>query len=133
MSLHAWHWSSLIVGIKPMVSEAYDVGVFASFFCRWKDLVFLRLQLQLAVLTPHLVQQLTWGRFINTHGGLGKNTPCYLHNKHFDRLFKEAISHMGANFTKEATTRVARSVTFISHVADRFEKQTNIHPSAHPP
>ena len=35
---------------------------------------------------------------------------------------------MGANFTKEATTRVARSVTFISHVADRFEIQTNMHP-----
>ena len=37
---------------------------------------------------------------------------------------------MGANFTKEATTRVARSVTFISHVADRFETETNIRPDA---
>ena len=65
----------------------------------------LRLQLQLAVLPPHLVQQLTWGRFVNTHGGLGKNIPCDLHNEHFNKLFKEAIAHMGANFTKEATTR----------------------------
>ena len=85
----------------------------------------LRLQLQLAVLPPHLVQQLTCGRFINTRGGLGKNIPCDLH---FNKLFKEAIAHMGANFTEEATTRVARSVTFISHVADRFEIQSNIHP-----
>ena len=90
----------------------------------------LRLQLQLAVLPPHLVQQLTWGRFVNTHGGLGKNIPCDLHNEHFNKLFKEAIAHMGANFTKEATTRVARSVTFISHVADRFETETNIRPDA---
>ena len=36
---------------------------------------------------------------------------------------------MGANFSEDAMTRVARSVTFISHVADRFESQTNIHPN----
>ena len=90
----------------------------------------LRLQIQLAVLPPHLVKQLTWGRFINTHGGLGRNIPCDLHNEHFNKLFKEAVAHMGANFTEDATTRVARSVTFISHVADRFESQTKIHPDS---
>ena len=83
----------------------------------------LRLQFQLAVLPPHLVQQLTWGHFINTHGGLGRNIPCDLHNEHINKLFKEAIGHMGANFTTEATTRVARSVTFISHVVDCFDSQ----------
>ena len=35
---------------------------------------------------------------------------------------------MGANFTEDAATRVARSVTFISHVANHSESQTNIHP-----
>ena len=30
---------------------------------------------------------------------------------------------MGANVSEDAMTRVARSVTFISHVADRFESQ----------
>jgi hypothetical protein len=48
---------------------------------------------------------------------MGRNIPCDLHNEHFNKLFKEAISHVGANFTKEATIRVARSVTFISHMA----------------
>lgn len=76
------------------------------------------------------MKQLTWGRFINTHGGLGRNVPCDLHNEHSNKLFKEAIAHMGANFTEDATTRVARSVTFISHVANRFESQTSIHPDS---
>ena len=31
----------------------------------------LRLQFQLATLQPYLVHQLTWGRFVNTHGGKG--------------------------------------------------------------
>ena len=42
----------------------------------------LRLQFQLATLQPHLVHQLTWGRFINTHGGKGRNVSCDLHNEH---------------------------------------------------
>ena len=33
----------------------------------------LKLQLQLATLPPDLVHQLTWGRFVNTHGGPGMN------------------------------------------------------------
>lgn len=35
----------------------------------------LTLQFQLATLSPSLVHQLTWGRFINTHGGRGRNIP----------------------------------------------------------
>ena len=70
----------------------------------WQNKVFPRstetsLQIQLAVLSPNLVQHLTWGRFINTRDGLGHNIPCDLHNEHVNRLFKDAIAHMGANFT----------------------------------
>ena len=32
----------------------------------------LRIQVQLATLSPDLVHQLTWGRFVNTHGGNGR-------------------------------------------------------------
>ncbi len=35
----------------------------------------LRLQFQLASLPPHLVSQISWDRFINTHGGNGHNIP----------------------------------------------------------
>ncbi len=93
----------------------------------------LRLQIQLATLSPDLVHQLTWGRFVNTHGGKGRNIPCDLHNEHVNKLFKDAITHMGANFTERASTRVARAVTTIEQVVEMFDTHTGIHPqsSAH--
>ena len=74
----------------------------------------LRLQFQLATLPPDLVHQLTWGRFINTHGGPGHNIPCDLHNEHVNRLFKEIVGNMGANFTEQANTRAAQPLWQIS-------------------
>ena len=40
----------------------------------------LRLKLQLLTLPPSLKHHLTWDRFVNTHGGPGKNIPTDLHN-----------------------------------------------------
>ena len=91
----------------------------------------LRLQLQLITLSPDLVHQLTWGRFVNTHGGPGMNIyPCDLHNEHVNKLFKEVISNMVANFTEVASTRAARAVTSLAHMSERFDSQTDIHPEA---
>ena len=90
----------------------------------------LRLQFQLATLSPDLVHQLTWGRFINTHGGLGHNIPCDLHNEHVNRLFKEIVGNMGANFTEQASTRAARAVTSLAKMSKRFDELTGIHPES---
>ena len=90
----------------------------------------LRLQLQLATLSRDLVHQLTWGRFVNTHGGPGMNIPCDLHNEHVNKLFKEVISNVGANFTEVASTRAARAVTSLVHMAERFDSESGIHPEA---
>ncbi len=93
----------------------------------------LVLQFQLASLPPDLVHQLTWGRFVNTHGGPGRNIPCDLHNEHINRLFKEMVGNMGANFTPESSTRAARSVTTLEKMLKKFDHETGIHPelSAH--
>lgn len=88
----------------------------------------LTLQFQLATLSPSLVHQLTWGRFINTHGGRGRNIPCDLYNEHVNRLFKDAVQRMGANFTEKATTRVARSVTFLEKLTSDFDSNSGISP-----
>ena len=90
----------------------------------------LRLQFQLATLQPYLAHQLKWGRFINTHGGSGNNLPCDLHNEHVNRLFKEIICNMGANFTEVSSTRAARSVSSLEKMAKTFDNQTTIHPEA---
>ena len=90
----------------------------------------LRLQFQLATLSPDLVHQLTWGRFVNTHGGPGMNIPCDLYNEHVNKLFKEVVSNMGANFTEAASTRAARAVTSLAHMSERFDSESGIHPEA---
>ena len=90
----------------------------------------LRLQFQLATLPPYLVHQLTLERFANTHGGLGHNIPCDLHNEHINKLFKEIITNMGAKFTEEASTRAARSVSSLAKIAKIFDSETDIHPEA---
>ena len=79
-------------------------------------------------LSPNLVHQLTWDRFVSSHGGKGRNIPCDLHNEHVNKLFKDIIKKMGANFTEVASTRVARAVTTIEQVVELFDTQTGIHP-----
>ena len=90
----------------------------------------LHLQFQLKTLHPYLVHQLTWGRFINTHGGKGRNIPCDLHNEHINGLFKDIVCNMGSNFTQEASTRAARSVTSLERISKMFDSSTGIHPEA---
>lgn len=86
----------------------------------------LRLQIQLSCLPSQLVKQITWDRFINTHGGIGHNIPCDLHNEHVNRQLKAAIRHMGANFSQRALSSVARSTTYISTISQNFDKQCQV-------
>ena len=88
----------------------------------------VKLQLQLKSLPPRLVNQITWGWFVNTRGGLGHNIPCDYHNEHINKLIKESINHMGANFSQKAMTKIARSVTYVSNLSNRLDQQCGIHP-----
>ena len=86
----------------------------------------LRLQVQLLSLPPQLSMQIKWNRCVNTHGGLGRNIPCDLHNEHINKLFKEIITNMGANLTDEAMQRAARSVTTLRQMRDNFDKLSGV-------
>lgn len=86
----------------------------------------LRLKLQQASLPSLLAHQLKWNRFVNTHGGLGHNIPCDLHNEHVNKLIKEIISNMGANLKEEALTRAARSVTALASMRETFDKESGV-------
>ena len=90
----------------------------------------LRLQFQLVTLQPYLVHQLMWGKFVNTHGGKGRNIPCDLQNKHVNKLSKDIVANMGANFTEVASTRAARAVSSLERLALALDKHTGIHPEA---
>ena len=86
----------------------------------------MRLQIQLLCLPSSLVHQLIWDRFVNTHGGMGHNPPCDLHNEHVNKALKGAIRHMGANFSQNALTNVARSITYMVSVSARFDQQCKV-------
>ena len=88
----------------------------------------LTLRFQLATLNPSLVHQLTWGRFINTHGGIGRNISRDLFNEHVNRIFKDAVQRMGADFTEKATTSVARSIICLEKLSTEFDYQSGISP-----
>ena len=63
---------------------------------------------------------------MNTHGGLGCNIPCDLHNKHVNKLFKEIRANMGANLKEEALTRAAHSVTALECMKETFDKESGV-------
>lgn len=86
----------------------------------------LRLQFQLVFLPPALSHQVKWERYVNTHGGPGRNIPCDLFNEHMNKLFKEIVGSMGANFTESAIQKAARSVTTLSKIRDIFDMETNV-------
>ena len=82
----------------------------------------LRLQFQLVFLPPAISHQLKWNCFINTHGGLGRNIPCDLHNEYMNKLFKEIVKNMGPNLTEQAVMWAARSVTALQDMSAAFDK-----------
>ena len=55
---------------------------------------------------------------------------CDLHNEHINKVFKEIIGNMGANFTEEASTIAARAVTSLATISVAFDKNSGIHPEA---
>ncbi len=90
---------------------------------------YICIQLQLEHLPPILSHQLKWERFVNVHGGEGKNIPCDLFNEHMNKVFKEIVSHMGANLTEKTAHTAARSVTTLNQIKSAFDEQSGITPS----
>ena len=79
-----------------------------------------------AIASPRLAHQVKWDRFVNTHGGLGRNIPCDLYNEHVVRLVKDIIGNMGANLTENALQRAARSITTLDAVCEQFDSQSKV-------
>ncbi|KAL5517605.1 hypothetical protein EMCRGX_G003187 [Ephydatia muelleri] len=95
----------------------------------WGDVLLEQLAMSVRIAEPLALDLRTnWGKFVNTHGGKGCNLPCDLHNEHVNRLYKQLVANVGANFTESASTRAARAVSSLERLALGFERQTGIHP-----
>ena len=87
----------------------------------------LKLQIHSGITcSPNLAHQITWNRFINARGGAGNNIPCDLFNKHINKQLKHIITNMGSNQTESALQRVARSVTSLHQICERFDIQSGV-------
>lgn len=65
-------------------------------------------------------------RFINTHGRLGQNIPCDLHNEYVNKLYKEIITNMGTKLTDESMQRAARAVTTLHQIRSNFDNESGV-------
>ena len=81
---------------------------------------------QLLVLSPNLVHQVMWHRFVNTKGGLGNNIPCDLHNEHVNKLIKTIIQNMGSNLTENSLQRAVRCVSPLYAICKQFDRVTGV-------
>ena len=88
----------------------------------------LRLQFQVKSLSASLSCQIVWDRFVNSHGGIGRNIPCDLYNEHIVKLIKDIIANMGPNLTLQ---RAARSSSTLHLVCKQFDDQSNVPVTAH--
>ena len=64
--------------------------------------------------------------WFHTHGGLGRNIPCDLHNEHVNKLLKDIIINMGPNLTDKALHRSAKSVSILGTIAAQFDLQSGV-------
>lgn len=68
--------------------------------------------------------QLTWSRFVNTHGRKGTNIPCDLHLEHLNRRLKTSIRNLGSNIKGSTVVRAAKTIGVVNHICDLFEEKT---------
>jgi len=94
--------------------------------CSKYALEALKLQMQLQILSPNLAHQITWHRFVNTHGRLGNNIPCDLYNEHANKLVKVIIQNMGSNLTENSLQRAVRCVAPLNTICKNFDAAINV-------
>lgn len=62
-----------------------------------------------------------WGRFINTHGKIGKNISCDLHMEHLNRMCKDAVNHLGDNETPKLIVRIGKALSPLTEILKQFD------------
>lgn len=91
------------------------------------SLAAFNLQLQTkAMLSPNAAHQVTWHRFVNSKGGIGRNIPCDLYNEHINKQVKYIIQNMGSNLTETSLQRAARSVSTLHGICEAYDSQSGV-------
>ena len=71
---------------------------------------------------PEDAFRLIWGRFVNTHGFIGRNIPNDLHMEHLNGYLKQLLRSLRGNFNESNCGRVARALNNTKIIVENFEK-----------
>lgn len=111
-------------GDKVFVYWKFLLLVFKRGGCRNYAIEAVNLLYQTHTLSPRLVAQLKWGRFINTHGRQGCNIAGDLHLEHLNKRLKGILRNLGPNNNTDTIQRAAKTVGVVSKVCQQFERET---------
>ena len=67
-----------------------------------------------------MTYRLTWGRFIDWHGGLGKNIACDMAQEIRNRVSKEVVREVGPNKTLKAMTPASKAAAGLQQIVQRM-------------
>ena len=84
-----------------------------------------------AIVSEEMAERLTWGCFVNWHGGEGKNIANDAAQEICNDSSKDVVKGMGANKTTKAILRASQSGAGVHEIKWSFDKATNIHRVSH--
>ncbi len=79
-----------------------------------------------ALVSEEMAHRLTWGRFVNWHGGAGKNIACDMAQEICNRTSKDVVRGMGANKTRKAMMRVSKASAGVYQIVHQLRDTTKI-------
>ena len=80
-----------------------------------------------AIVPEEMAERLTWRRFVNWHGGEGKNIANDAAQEICNDSSKDVVKGMGMNKTTKAILRASQSGAGVHEIKWSFDKATNIH------
>ena len=79
-----------------------------------------------ATFSPRLAHSVTWNRFWNGRGGMGKNISLDLHLEHLNNFLKSYLKRTGPNMSERAAERISKSIGVLKDMMDITDAELNV-------
>ncbi|SMN01873.1 hypothetical protein SPONL_183 [uncultured Candidatus Thioglobus sp.] len=83
-----------------------------------------------ATANSRTAQELLQARFINVHGGPGRNIPTDLFMEHLNRTLKDHFHGLGANISENTIVQIAKSLKALIDITNNFDHTLKLHPES---
>ena len=84
-----------------------------------------------ALASEEMAHRLTWGRFVNWHGGEGKNIACDMAQEICNRVSKDVVKAMGPNKTQKAMERASKAAAGVQQIVKRVNEVSDVKRASH--